>query len=57
MSMYNVYKNFIISVILINVVRVLLTKLHPWSAQPAPVALKKATRATLILVEDIQISI
>ncbi|GAB0086847.1 calcitonin gene-related peptide type 1 receptor [Sergentomyia squamirostris] len=37
-------------VFLINVVRVLLTKLHPCSAQPAPVGLRKAVRATLILV-------
>lgn len=38
------------SVFLVNVVRVLLTKLHPNSAQPAPLALRKAARATLILV-------
>ncbi|XP_055698643.1 calcitonin receptor isoform X2 [Phlebotomus papatasi] len=37
-------------VFLINVVRVLLTKLHPCSAQPAPLGLRKAVRATLILV-------
>ncbi|CAO1441006.1 unnamed protein product, partial [Diamesa tonsa] len=37
-------------VFLINVVRVLLTKLHPCSANPAPLALKKAVRATLILI-------
>lgn len=35
---------------LINVVRVLLTKLHCNSANPAPVGLRKAVRAALILV-------
>lgn len=35
---------------LINVVRVLLTKLHPSSAHPAPLGMRKAVRATLILV-------
>lgn len=37
-------------VFLINVVRVLLTKLHPSSARPAPLGMRKAVRATLILV-------
>ncbi|GLV48643.1 hector [Carabus blaptoides fortunei] len=37
-------------VFLINVVRVLLTKLHPSSAHPAPLGMRKAVRATLILV-------
>lgn len=41
---------YLLLVFLINVVRVLLTKLHPCSANPAPLALKKAVRATLILV-------
>lgn len=41
---------YLLVVFLINVVRVLLTKLHPCSANPAPLALKKAVRATLILV-------
>lgn len=35
---------------LINVVRVLLTKLHCNSANPAPVGLRKAVRAALILI-------
>ncbi|XP_054266791.1 calcitonin gene-related peptide type 1 receptor-like [Macrosteles quadrilineatus] len=35
---------------LINVVRVLLTKLHCNSANPAPIGLRKAVRAALILV-------
>lgn len=37
-------------VFLINVVRVLLTKLSSTSPHPAPLGLRKATRATLILV-------
>ncbi|XP_066998977.1 calcitonin receptor [Anabrus simplex] len=37
-------------VFLVNVVRVLLTKLHSNSANPAPVGMRKAVRATLILV-------
>ncbi|EDS36724.1 calcitonin receptor [Culex quinquefasciatus] len=37
-------------VFLVNVVRVLLTKLNSTSPNPAPLGLKKATRATLILV-------
>lgn len=37
-------------VFLINVVRVLCNKLHPGTAQLAPLALQKALRATLILV-------
>ncbi|KAF4532648.1 hypothetical protein B566_EDAN009829, partial [Ephemera danica] len=37
-------------VFLINVVRVLLTKLHPRSSSPAPRGMRKAVRATLILV-------
>ncbi|EAT41922.2 AAEL006490-PA, partial [Aedes aegypti] len=37
-------------VFLINVVRVLLTKLNSTSPNPAPLGLKKATRATLILI-------
>lgn len=37
-------------VFLINVVRVLFKKLHPCSSQSAPLALRKAARATLILV-------
>lgn len=43
-------KIFFFSVFLINVVRILLTKLHPSSDKPAPLALRKAVRATLILV-------
>lgn len=39
-------------VFLINVVRVLCNKLHPGTAQLAPLALRKALRATLILVYD-----
>ena len=35
---------------LVNVVRVLLTKLHSASPNPAPLGLRKATRATLILI-------
>lgn len=38
-----------ITVFLVNVVRVLLTKLHP-AMNPAPVGMRKAVRATLILV-------
>lgn len=37
-------------IFLINIVRVLITKLHPKSMSPAPLAIKKAVRATLILV-------
>uniref|UniRef100_A0A182UZR5 Calcitonin receptor n=2 Tax=Anopheles merus TaxID=30066 RepID=A0A182UZR5_ANOME len=37
-------------VFLINVVRVLLTKLSSTSPHPAPLGLRKATRATLILI-------
>ncbi|XP_055610774.1 calcitonin gene-related peptide type 1 receptor-like [Uranotaenia lowii] len=37
-------------VFLVNVVRVLLTKLSSTSPNPAPLGLKKATRATLILI-------
>ncbi|KAJ6626434.1 Calcitonin receptor, partial [Pseudolycoriella hygida] len=37
-------------VFLVNVVRVLCNKLHPGTAQLAPMALQKALRATLILV-------
>lgn len=37
-------------VFLVNVVRVLCNKLHPGTAQLAPIALQKALRATLILV-------
>ncbi|XP_058061171.1 calcitonin gene-related peptide type 1 receptor [Anopheles bellator] len=37
-------------VFLINVVRVLLTKLNSTSPNPAPLGLRKATRATLILI-------
>lgn len=40
------------SIFLINIVRVLITKLHPKSSQPAPLAVKKAVRATLILVRS-----
>lgn len=39
-----------ISVFLINVVRVLFKKLHPCASQSAPLAVRKAARATLILV-------
>jgi calcitonin receptor-like len=38
------------TVFLVNVVRILLTKLHSASANPAPVGIRKAVRATLILV-------
>lgn len=38
------------AVFLVNIVRVLITKLHPKSVNPAPLAIKKAVRATLILV-------
>ncbi|XP_046396658.1 calcitonin gene-related peptide type 1 receptor-like [Ischnura elegans] len=37
-------------IFLINVVRILLTKLHSRSANPAPIGMKKAVRATLILI-------
>lgn len=40
------------TIFLINIVRVLLTKLHPKSVNPAPLAIKKAVRATLILVKS-----
>lgn len=39
-------------IFLINIVRVLITKLHPKSSNPAPLAFKKAVRATLILVRS-----
>lgn len=39
------------AIFLINIVRVLITKLHPKSVSPAPLAIKKAVRATLILVK------
>ncbi|XP_075157208.1 calcitonin receptor hector isoform X2 [Haematobia irritans] len=35
---------------LVNVLRVIVRKLHPQSAQPAPLAIRKAVRATIILV-------
>ena len=38
------------TVFLVNVVRVLLTKLHGASASPAPIGMRKAVRATLILI-------
>lgn len=38
------------AVFLINVLRVIVRKLHPQSAQPAPLAIRKAVRATIILV-------
>ncbi|KAH8386657.1 hypothetical protein KR093_001812 [Drosophila rubida] len=38
------------TVFLINVLRVIVRKLHPQSAQPAPLAIRKAVRATIILV-------
>lgn len=38
------------TVFLVNIVRVLITKLHPKSVKPAPLAIKKAVRATLILI-------
>lgn len=41
---------FCSAIFLINIVRVLITKLHPKSHNPAPLAVKKAVRATLILV-------
>ncbi|XP_067637071.1 calcitonin gene-related peptide type 1 receptor [Eurosta solidaginis] len=37
-------------VFLINVLRVIVRKLHPQSAQPAPLAIRKAVRATIILI-------
>ncbi|EDW82153.1 uncharacterized protein Dwil_GK25280 [Drosophila willistoni] len=37
-------------IFLINVLRVIVHKLHPQSAQPAPLAIRKAVRATIILV-------
>ena len=40
----------VLAVFLINVVRVLLTKLHPAATQHASVAVRKAARAALILV-------
>ncbi|KAG5672428.1 hypothetical protein PVAND_002557 [Polypedilum vanderplanki] len=43
--------SFICSIIfLVNIVRVLITKLHPKSEAPPPLAIKKAVRATLILI-------
>lgn len=49
-------KTFLIrfSVFLINVLRVIVRKLHPQSAQPAPLAIRKAVRATIILVRYIR---
>ncbi|XP_043071970.1 calcitonin gene-related peptide type 1 receptor isoform X4 [Drosophila grimshawi] len=37
-------------IFLINVLRVIVRKLHPQSAHPAPMAIRKAVRATIILV-------
>lgn len=51
--MLNLYKFFcmyVSKVFLINVLRVIVRKLHPQSAQPAPLAIRKAVRATIILV-------
>lgn len=39
-----------IVVFLLNVIRVLLTKLHPCAGQSTPVGIRKAARATCILV-------
>ncbi|KDR11499.1 Calcitonin receptor, partial [Zootermopsis nevadensis] len=38
------------TIFLVNVVHILLTKLHSASANPAPLSMRKAVRATLILV-------
>jgi len=38
------------TIFLVNVVCVLLTKLHSASANPAPLGMRKAVRATLILI-------
>jgi hypothetical protein len=38
------------TIFLVNVVRILLTKLHGASDNPAPLGMRKAVRATLILV-------
>lgn len=45
------------AVFLINVVRVLCNKLHPGTAQLAPLALQKALRATMILVSKPALSL
>lgn len=42
--------SFLYTVFLINIVRVLITKLHPKSVSPPPLAMKKAVRAALILI-------
>jgi hypothetical protein len=39
-----------ISVFLINVLRVILTIMHPNSANPAPMGIRRAARAALILI-------
>lgn len=41
---------FLITVFLINVLRVILTIMHPNSANPAPMGVRRAARAALILV-------
>jgi calcitonin receptor-like len=38
------------TIFLVNVVRILLTKLHSASDSPAPLGMRKAVRATLILI-------
>ena len=38
------------TIFLVNVVRILLTKLHSASDNPAPLGMRKAVRATLILI-------
>lgn len=43
------------TIFIINIVRILITKLHPKSISPAPMAVKKAVRATFILVIIINI--
>lgn len=44
------YISVFLLVFLINVLRVIVRKLHPQSAQPAPLAIRKAVRATIILI-------
>nr|CAH7712956.1 unnamed protein product [Callosobruchus chinensis] len=41
---------FLCTIFLINVLRVILTIMHPNSANPAPVGMKRAARAALILI-------
>lgn len=50
LNLYIFFCVYVSKVFLINVLRVIVRKLHPQSAQPAPLAIRKAVRATIILV-------